>query len=72
MKVCDELSELPSGISLLKPLSVYHDIDEISYAECFIENNSYRKCVVLCIVDKTSGLSKSHNGSNVLSYKEKH
>ena len=33
MKFCDKLSELPSVISLLKPLSIYHDIDEISHVK---------------------------------------
>lgn len=30
MKVYDELSELFLVIALLKPLSIHHDIDEIS------------------------------------------
>lgn len=33
MKFYDELSELPSETSMLKPLSIHHDIDEISHVK---------------------------------------
>lgn len=70
MKLYSELSELPSMILLLKPLSIHHDIDEIRFIETFLENNLCIKCVILCIADKTSGLPKPHKGSNVPSCKE--